>query len=582
MSVLPMPLADPAAPDRRRLLVRRPDFVWDPPTWVPVLAVLAAIATHVWVTWGADHPIIALDEIVMLGNSRVLGGASPDWALFGSGYMPGLALLMAPAWWFTSDPLLVYRIGVWITVALAVIAIAPISALVRRCGIKGNAAVTVSAVVMMAPARALISNYLFAETLLLTAIALSLVAAARMAESPTLGRGLVFGLSVGGVILAHGRGTAIAVAAGLWCLMRLRHHWRSSMVAGVTAVVTSLGSYAVYLAVSDRLLLADHRVDATFGGLLDRPWGATLGALVGEFWYMCLAWPAIAAAGLVFAAARGRRGSGFEAYLVLSVVAMATMSAIALNMQAPRHDAWFYGRYCDPLWTILAAMGLGVIVRLRWGAFSATVLGVATVISATFLLLTVPMISVDTEWIDMHILGVSPWLNLNTFAEGGQQEWPLLVGVTITLTALVLAVAHFRAIVVPVVAALFMLLSMAHDSIAIDVRDGSRPADASVSGLSDLPAAVPIGASADLGTLINGLIFNSGDHPVEVVDVDDIPVGIEVVYTSSSDARPYYDGAEALIPSIGASMLAWVYPGEVFDELDRQGLLMPPATAEQG
>jgi len=113
----------------RAVVARRSDFSWQPSKWLAVVAVLVAAVLYAIIAWSARFPSIPLDEIMMVGNSRVIAGVSGHWTLFGGGYMPGLAILMAPAWWFTDSAVVVYQVGIWITVALSLLAILPLSAI---------------------------------------------------------------------------------------------------------------------------------------------------------------------------------------------------------------------------------------------------------------------------------------------------------------------------------------------------------------------------------------------------------------------------------------------------------------------
>ncbi len=186
--------------------------MWDPPAWVPILAVAAAVMTHGVVAWGEAFPLLPFDEITMVGSSRVVAGQSP-WMLSDAGFMPGLAVLLAPAWWFTDDGLLVYRVGLWMTVALGLAAIWPLGELVVRTGFSRRAGVTIAAVVMIAPARALISNVMLSETALLLAVATLLVVADTFSRRPSVAHALALGAAMGATVLAHGRGVAVVVVA---------------------------------------------------------------------------------------------------------------------------------------------------------------------------------------------------------------------------------------------------------------------------------------------------------------------------------------------------------------------------------
>lgn len=566
-----------------RVLARRPDYDWRPPAWVPVVAVAIAAVVYSVVAWSARYPVIGLDEVIMVANSHVIAGEAGAWQLSGAGFMPGLALLLAPVWWFTDNAVVVYQVGIWITVGLALLAIWPLSAIAQRAGVSRRVGVVVSSVVVMAPARTLLSNYLLAESAMLVTTAALLVAAERLWSRRRDVDALLFGAATGAAVLTHGRGVATAVAAGLWALMLLRHDSRRGLIAGTSALLGSLAAYAMYRVVTGEALANDIRVNAVFDDLSGRDLGASLAGVVGQLWYATIAWPAVAVIGAI-AVIRWRRTGGMMGFVLLAVPLALLLSAVQLNPRdgLVRIDLWFYGRYMDNWWTILAVLGLALLVRVKWAAMSAVVVGVSGVLGLGMLLVTVRSFRPGGRWVDMHVLGLSPWLNIEAYAEGEPQSWTYIVLTGLALTVLVLAIALMRVWVIPTLAILWMWLSIAQDDQGIDPGLGARNPAADHYSLGLIPPDATVGIDKNLDATANLIAFAA--YPRHVVKVDPAapPDGVDVVYLLFLHTTEPPPGVTLLEPTRSQRFEAWIYPGALADRLAASGDLGPPGATWSG
>lgn len=570
----------PAAPAPesavRAALARRKDYAWNPPRWLAVAAVLATAAAYAIVARSATHPLIPLDEMVMIADSRILAGDGAAWAMTGGGFMPGLAVLMAPLWWFTSDPVVVYQVGIWITVAVALLTIWPLAALARRVGASAPTGLIVASVVMIAPARILVSNFLISESLITLATALVAAAGIRLYRTRQIRDAVFFGLATGLTVVAHGRGVAIAVAAGIWCLLLLRVAARPALIAGATAVVSSLAAFALYFAVSPLAPGSDGRISGTIDNLTATSVGELFASLVGQLWYASVAWPLVLllGAGLVLRHARRKPDM---ALLLLMVVLAVSLSVTQLTHPAgiSRIDAWFYGRYNDHVWTLLATIGLALAIRWVWPMAAAAAVGVAGGLALLMYSVTVPRIAPGDGWQDLHILGVAPWLSSDLLGKGMAQPWELLCMLGFALTLLMGLLSLARAWILPALAIGWLAMSLTYDASVIDVRNGARDPNAERWGFSALPASTSIGIDSSTGELRNLVIFVSGDRGLTAVDVDEGRPDVDVVYTWVQETQPAEDGARVLKPGSGGPIIAWVYPGPLYDDLDAEGLLLP-------
>ena len=494
--------------------------------------------------------------------------------------MPGLAVLMAPAWWFTSSAVVVYQVGVWITVALALLALWPLSTIACRTGVSRQAGVIVAAVVVLAPSRSLLSNYLLAESGLLLTTAALLVAADRLWSRHKTLDAVWFGAAVGGTVLFHGRGVATAVAAGLWTLLLLRRDPKRALIAGASALFLSVGVYLLYRGITSEVLTNDARLDMATGDLGYRDLHASAASAVGQVWYATLAWPGVAVVGGM-AVVRWRKMGGMAALITLGIPVALIVSTVQLNPNAglTRMDPWFYGRYMDQWWTILAVIGLSLLVRIKWPAMSAAALAASLVAGIGMLFFTVPSIPLGMRWVDVHVLGITPWLRLDDYADGRGQSWGVIVMTGVALTILVLVLASMRVWVLPTLATLWIWLSIAQDIQGVDLRLGARDSASDTYGLSLLPGDSVIGIDERLGVQANTVVFAADPREVAKVNVDTPPDGVDIVYVHWFIAHDAPPGVKLLEATVGGQFVAWVEPGELQRHLDDQGLLVEPGSS---
>ncbi|MCR6713324.1 MAG: hypothetical protein NVV57_11830 [Demequina sp.] len=565
----------------RLALARRKDYQWRPPAWLAMVAVLGAAATYFVVARSATYPLIPLDEMVMMADSRIIAGDGGAWAMTGGGFMPGLAVLLAPLWWITSDQVVVYQAGIWITVVVALLTIWPLSVLARRVGATREAGVIIASVIMIAPARILVTNFLISETLMTLATALVAAAGIRLYRTRQTRDAVLLGLATGMAVVAHGRGVAIALAVGIWCLMLLRVCARPALIAGLTAVLSSLGAFALYFAVSPASPGSDGRISGSIDNLTATSVGELFASLLGQLWYASLAWPLVLLLGSGLVARHARRKPDMALVLLMAVLAVAlSTTQLTHPTDISRIDPWFYGRYNDHVWTLLATIGLALAVRWVWPKVLAIVVGVAGVLAALMFFVTVPNIPNGDGWQSLHVFGVAPWLSLEQLHKGQAQPWALICMLGFALTLALALVALVRAWIVPVLAVGWLALSLTYDANVLDVQNGTRDPDAHRWGFVALPEGVSIGVDASTGDLRNLVIFVSGDRGLVGVDVEEGRPDVDVVYTWSTETTPAQDGARVFGPSTGSEILAWVYPGALYDELDSQGLLLPAGETE--
>ena len=560
----------------RLILERRADATLDAPRLVAVLAVVLSVAVHAAVAWGSLTPVFALDEVVMVGNAKVASGVGPTWQLRGAGFMPGLGMVLAPLWWLLGEAPLVYAAGVWIAAALGVATVWPLARIVTRFGATPTTSVVIAALITIAPSRALLSNYLLSESLMLFMLCWMVVAAMRWLDSPRAARSLLFGASVAGVVLAHGRGVAVAVAMGVWVLMRVRRDWWAPpLVAATSGALLSVVAFVMYRWCSSQLFATDPRVSGTFGLASDASPLDVAGVAAGQLWYLTLAWPLVGVLGMAALLHRVRRDP-LAGLLVLVAAAMLALSVYQFTppFGPDRLDGWFYGRYVDPAWAVISAIGLAYAVRVRWPVVTASTVGVTGAVGGAMMALTAPHVDVDEFWVSVHVLGVEPWLSLEAYADSVPQNWLWLAWLPTLLCALLGTLAFVRWWLLPVLGALWTGLTITTDLSDVDVLAGDRSYVADPYHMSDLPPEARIGADPELGQDLNMLAFYSGSRSIAWVEGRDAPASVDVFYAPFRVTSPEEHGARRLAGTESEHVVGWVMPGPVQDELARDGQLV--------
>lgn len=570
----------------RSLAARRPDRVVEAPAWLAVCAVACVVLAHGIAAWGTVLPHFAADEVSMVGNSLVIGRFTTEWSLAGGGYMPGLAILMAPVWWFTDSAVTVFHVGLGINVALAGLAVWPLAVLARWAGAQPRMAIVLAAVVSIAPARLIPSNYLMAESLLVLTSAAALVAGIRLSARPSWRAALLFGFAVGAVFLSHGRGIGLVAGAGAWALLSWRRLRWNGAIAALSVTAASALAYALFVIVAHPLYDGSARESLTWDNVVNTTVGYAFATGMGQLWYAAFAWPAIAILGAALLVRRTRTGQGGGALLILLV----TVSTFAVSVTqtyeratpTPRLDPWIYGRYVDHLWVCLAVIGLAVLTRVRWAGVALAVVGSSALVCGVFLWVTAPQTPVGGWWVDVHVAGLAPFLDLEAVYQQYPEAWLRLSVLLMLFTVVVLCSAWVRSFHVIVLAVLWLSTGMSHDLLSINARDerhnaaGVDPYDVGL-----IPADARLGIiDATVGNP-NLLVFTAwprevGLLPHEALDDAGARSGVDVIFVGAQveDFEP--EGARLFAPTADNGLRAWVLPGEVFDRLEGNGQLVQP------
>lgn len=576
-----------------------------------VASVLVCLAVNIHVLWGTDWPAFPYDEVTLLQMARMIAGEAVPDMIRGAGYYPGWAVVIAPIWWFTDDPSVGYRASLWVGVVVSLVTIWPLARVVTRFGLHASAAVVVASFVMTLPARAIQADYSMSERLVTLFAVLSVLAAYRLAERPTIVRHGVFALLLGLLLFSHVRMTVVLAAAAVWLLIRaVRHVW-PSLVGLAMVVLAYLLADAAGNALSEALLRRSvTRGDDLVERISNSRWQLFMRVAMGQSWYQSLASYGLVAIGLVVVLLlvwRELRRWDFGATtfvlgatIVVAFISLAQWADVFWLYTAPwvRLDAWVYGRYIDPIATVVVAIGVAALLRgvsrsvLAWGV-GLNVL--VAVVGAGYLTREVP----TWGWVTpAHIPGILPWWRLLP-----TEPWSRDVGIVPTLVnenriwiiaplcvllVLLAAIALRRrpAIVAGGLVALAVVgtvLSAPRSAFFHEVEAQSRDMRPMVTPLVELGPDEPIGYVRLCGLPggqeaagQNYIGYALSPSPVQqIVEPSDISSDQTVVLACSRWIDGEDLGARRLEGQSIYGTFVWIMPGALQDRLESEGRLLP-------
>lgn len=601
----PRDIASPAPPTARSSDGGRS---WRVLAWVAPLVVLAL---NLYVMWGTTWPAFPFDEVTLLQMSRMVAGEAVPDIVRGAGYYPAWAIVIAPIWWFTDDPSTGYQASLYVGVLVSVATIWPLSRIVERLGVHRHAAIVVASFVMALPARTIQADYSMSERLVTLVLVVCVLAAYRVAERPTYARHAVFALALGVLLLSHVRMSVVLGAAAVWLLLRAARHLRVSLAGLAMVVLAYVLADSIGNSMNEALLgRSVTRGDALLERIGDSRWQLFLRTGIGQSWYQSLASYGMIAFGvvvvglLVWRELRAWRFGGttfvLGAMLLVVFVSLAQWANDFWLYVAPwtRLDVWVYGRYIDPIATVLVAIGLGALVRglPRWALLAGVGLNLlVAVVGAGYLTREVPTWGFVTP---AHIPGVLPWWRLLPPEPWARDVWivptltnenriwllaPLCVLVVLVVAVVLRSRPAALAGGLMALAAVGTVLSVAPSSAFHEAEERSRDIRPILDPLVDLGPEEPIGYvltcgdRAGLGaTGQNYLGYAVAPSPLlQVISTSDVAPGTEVVLACAEWDTGERIGARRLdAPSVYASYV-WVLPGDVQDEMEEQGRLLP-------
>lgn len=458
-----------------------------------IVAVLVATAVTVAVAWGATHPSFPYDEVDQLQMSRFLAGlVVPD--VGGAGYYPAWSVLLVPVWWFTSDPFAVYNAAIVLGGVLGLAAIVPLAFIARRFRLTADQAVVAAAIVVTLPAVAIQADYALSERMLLLAVAFMVLATWRLWERPAALRAVLFGLSVGVAYFTHVRMLVVVAAAILWIVLFALRSWRVAAVGFVALGIFSGAAHFGGRALNIALLGAFGQSASTLASLRNATPELLALSGLGQAWAQVVGTFCLAIAGLVGLAYWSWRElrrvrAGRATFLLGAFLALYLLTTIKwaseyhlFTRDWRRLDVWIYGRYIDPLVSILVLIGVALLIRgirrvpLVWAA------GVSLVIIVPTVWWVAPKAPTWGFITPAHLPGTMPWfwaLPTKPFPAGSsitptftnENRFWLIASVTAVVVLALVAVLRRRPIAI---VALLVVVAAAASLVADRASDRFR------------------------------------------------------------------------------------------------------------
>ncbi len=557
----------------------------DLPRWAAWFSVSALAAVLVAVQWRSFAPVFANDEVGILGASRLIARPATDWLLTGDSYMPGLSVLIAPAWWVTSDPLTVYRIAVLLCVVIALLTVLPLANLARRFGAAPNLSVVVAAIALAAPARALESNYVWAENLLVLLVSCTLAAAWRFADAPTVRSAALLAVAAGGAVFAHGRALPFAlvmIAVAVLASWRRLSVWLTLVAVGGAVLALA---YALLRYVSESIYFESDRVGSTLDDISRATPLGYVEILASQVWYQIAAWAgltALGAAALFTLAVRSqsrRVGVLVAAPLVAMILTVPLLLADSPDLLTGVH-VHFYGRYLDAFLLPLAVAGLvrvaaGLSVRTR-----VTLAATVVVVSIAFLAWVAPAIPVGANLTSPHVPGVAHLLHPTYAVTGDAENWTVVAILAAVPALALLAISRWRAATIVVLGIAAAVGTVVSDARNFDpLEESMRSPRPAVVAVEAVDPGVPLHANSRSTYAVthgNILSFWLAERGYIYVDPADGIGGVQMMLGDLDDPGAQSSGSRALVDSEHGASVVWVLPGPLADALDAQGLLEAP------
>jgi hypothetical protein len=342
-----------------------------------VVGWLVQAGLRAWLSRTQTVPLATPDEAAYLIAARVLAGGVPANFSYSTLYPAGYPLLITPVYWFTHNPVTVYRAALLINAPISA-AVMPLAYLAgRRLRLGRPAAYGVAAVAALLPAALFYSEYAMTDAIY-PVLVLGWLLAVHSWLTAFSRRGR-YAAAIGSALLAgyadavHSRGLVIVVvyvAVGVLIAWR-RLAPRGTVVAAAVALGLPLwlssvlnGKLAAAMYPSGSRSLAGQVLIR-----LHRPHDALLIAeqAGGQMWRFVLDGWGVAGIGLVAAVAFAlRRGARTDLRIMAAISVVVTL-AIAVTAPAalpPTQSlTWASGRYLDCMVVSFFVVGAAVLLR---------------------------------------------------------------------------------------------------------------------------------------------------------------------------------------------------------------------------
>src|SRR5579862_4813260 len=347
--------------------------------WTLLLVVgwVVQAGLRAWLSRMQAVPLSTPDEEAYLIAARVLTGGAPANFSYSTLYPAGYPVLIAPVYWFTHNPVTVYRATLMINAAISA-AMLPLAYLAgRRLRLDRPAAYGVATVTALLPAAFFYSEFAMTDAIYPVLVLGWLLAVhSWLIASSVRGR---YAAAAGSALLAgyadavHSRGLVIVV---VYVALGAVIAWRRLAPRGTVAVAAAALAIPLWVGsvLEGRLARAMYPSGSrSLGGeiviRLEHPHTMLLVAeeAAGQMWRFVLDGWGVAGIGLVAAVAvLVRRGVRTDLKIMAAVSLVATL-AIAVTAPAAlpptQSQAWASGRYLDGMVVAFFVVGAAVLLR---------------------------------------------------------------------------------------------------------------------------------------------------------------------------------------------------------------------------
>lgn len=573
------------------------------------LATVVTAALYVVIAQSAVAPRTPYDENGVLQMARLIAGQDVSPSL-SSGYYPGWSFLMAPLWWLSNNPEVIYRGAIVLNIVIALATIWPLAKLCRHLGTTGAQGVVIAAIVMALPARSVHADYVLSEPLLMFTVAWMAVAVFAWSRRPTSVGVLLVVLAGTAAYLVHARAVAVMLTLAVWLLLLLLSRPRQALTGFVGLAVGYLVVQAAVAAITEPSLVGDFGKEELMSTAISTTTPALLAkvSLTQMFAQLTATFGMFAVGSVVLVIRalpelRSRRAGPWVLLLGLTVstclVSFLWWSGPRfLESDSPRFDVWVYTRYIDPVAAIVVTIALAAIVTgLRRSTIVTAMLGTAVVCVPVVLLVSPNVPTWGSRRGPGNAAGVLHWSRF--WGTNEPFNAPLVPSLTnannfwllasLVLAASLVALLFLRTRSTVVLAAAFATAVLA--GIAANPSQFRDPPRAMLSGVEtyenlsgtaqatvefDLSCQPP-GAARNL--TLNWIVFWFSPREVESLDR---PTGDLVI---ACDAWPQASdlGARAIKDATNYGFRVWVLPGPVQNELAADNRLgMTPSSGALG
>ena len=363
--------------------------------WVILLTVgwLVQAGLRVWFSRHQSMPLANPDETAYLVTARVIAGGPGADLSDSTLYQGGYPLLIAPVYWFTSNPPTVYHAVLVINAFISALVLPLGYVACRRLGLDRPAAYVVATVTALVPAGFFYSEYAMTDAVfpvvtlawLLTTHSW-LTASAPSDPSAALSARGRYAAAAGSAVLAafayamHSRGLVMLAglaAVGVFIFWRQAAARLSVLVTAVTAVVAAAAAWSLNHHLS--LLIYPEGTRSLSGQIRQRlaSVNGTIHVLemaAGQLWRLVLDSWGIAGIGLVAALLVIVRRDVRSDLRVMAALSVAVTTVIACTapaaLPADQPQAWASGRYLDGMIIVFFLAGAVVLLRPGCGTSS--------------------------------------------------------------------------------------------------------------------------------------------------------------------------------------------------------------------